>query len=214
MGITTPAYKSVSCQRGAADCKASTATPSVSDLELNRIASYLQLLGVPAQRKYASGYTDGTVTPPEHNLTDSARAAITRGSQLFAQVSCTSCHMAQLQTGNKHPFQELRNQIIHPYTDLLLHDMGPEMADSLTEGQASPSMWRTQPLWGLGSLKYVQKETGFADPQSVRYLHDGRARTLMEAIAWHGGEASASRATFEALAKEDRAAVLAFLESL
>ena len=214
MGVTTPAYKSASCQRGAADCKTSTATPSVSDLELDRIASYLQLLGVPAQRKYASGYTDGTIAPPEHNITEATRTAIARGSQLFAQASCTSCHTAELKTGNTHPFQELRNQTIHPYTDLLLHDMGPEMADSLTEGQASPSMWRTQPLWGLGSLKYVQKETGFADPQSVRYLHDGRARTLMEAIAWHGGEASASRAKLEALSKEDRAAVLAFLESL
>ena len=214
IGVTTPAYKTVSCQRGAADCKTSTATPSVSDLELDRVSSYLQLLGVPAQRKYPSGYTDGTVAPPEHTITEAARTAIARGSQLFAETSCTACHVAELKTGNKHPFQELRNQTIHPYTDVLLHDMGSEMADSLSENQARPSMWRTQPLWGLGSLKYVQTETGVADPRNVRYLHDGRARNLMEAIGWHGGEAAASRAKFEALSKEDRAAVLAFLDSL
>lgn len=214
MGVTTPAFKTVSCQRGGADCKTSTATPSLTDLELDRVSSYLQLLGVPAQRKYASGYTDGTVTPPEHQITDAMRTAIARGSQLFAQAGCTGCHTAELKTGANHPFQELRNQTIHPYTDVLLHDMGPGLADTLTEGQASPSMWRTQPLWGLGSLKYVQKETGLADPQSVRYLHDGRARTLLEAIGWHGGEGSGSRSKFEALSKADRDAVITFLESL
>ena len=214
MGVTTPAFKTVSCQRTAVDCKASTATPSLSDLELDRVSSYLQLLGVPAQRKYASGYTDGTITPPEHNITDTMRTAIARGSLLFAQAGCTGCHTAELKTGANHPFQELRNQTIHPYTDVLLHDMGPELADTMTEGQASPSMWRTQPLWGLGSLKYVQKETGFADAQTVRYLHDGRARTLVEAIGWHGGEGSGSRTKFEALSKADRDAIVVFLESL
>jgi CxxC motif-containing protein (DUF1111 family) len=214
LGVTTPAFKTPSCQQGAADCKTSTATPSVSNLELDRLSSYLRLLGVPAWRKYASGYTDGTVTPPEHNITDATRASIARGDQLFTQTGCTSCHTAELKTGANHPFYELRNQVIHPYTDLLLHDMGSGLADTMTEGKASPSMWRTQPLWGLGSLKYVQKETGFADPQSVRYLHDGRARTLSEAIAWHGGEATNSRAMFEVLPKTDREALLVFLGSL
>jgi CxxC motif-containing protein (DUF1111 family) len=214
IGITTPAYKSTSCQRGAADCKTSAATLAVSEVELGRLASYIQLLGVPAQRKYPSGYTDGTVTPPEHDLTEATRARIDQGGKLFAQAACTSCHAAELKTGRNHPFAELRNQVIHPYTDLLLHDMGPELADTMTEGQANPNMWRTQPLWGLGSLKYVQKGTGQADPQSVRYLHDGRARTLMEAIGWHGGEASGSRAQFEAMSKAARDAVIAFLESL
>jgi CxxC motif-containing protein (DUF1111 family) len=214
MGVTSPAFKTLGCLRGAADCKTSTATPSMSDLELERVASYLQLLGVPAQRKYASGYTDGTVTPPEHDISDATRTAIARGNQLFAQAGCTGCHTAELKTGPNHPFQELRNQTIHPYTDVLLHDMGADLADTMTEGQAGPSLWRTQPLWGLGSLKYVQKETGFADAASVRYLHDGRARTLVEAIGWHGGEGSGSRAKFEAMSKADRDAVVAFLESL
>lgn len=214
LGITTPAFKSVGCQRGTSDCKTSMVTPSISAAELDRISSYLQLLGVPAQRKYPSGYTDGAVTPPEHRITANTQASIELGRKLFAQSACTSCHVAELKTGKFHPLAELRNQVIHPYTDVLLHDMGPELADTLTEGQASPNMWRTQPLWGLGSLKYVQKGTGLADPQSVRYLHDGRARTLMEAIAWHGGEASSSRAKFEAMTKSARDAVIAFLESL
>jgi CxxC motif-containing protein (DUF1111 family) len=214
MGVTSPAFKTLGCLRGAADCKTSTATPSMSDVELERVASYLQLLGVPAQRKYASGYTDGTVTPPEHDISDATRTAIARGNQLFAQAGCTGCHTAELKTGGNHPFQELRNQTIHPYTDVLLHDMGAELADTMTEGQAGPSLWRTQPLWGLGSLKYVQKETGFADAQTVRYLHDGRARTLVEAIGWHGGEGAGSRTKFEAMSKADRDAVVAFLESL
>ncbi len=211
MGVTTPAYRSVSCQRGGADCNTTTATPAVVESELDRLSSYVQLLGVPAQRKYPSGYTDGTVTPPEHIFD---KDAIERGSALFAQAGCTACHVAELKTGRNHPLAELRNQVIRPYTDLLLHDMGPELADTMTEGQASPNLWRTPPLWGLGSLKYVQAGTGFADPQSVRYLHDGRARTLAEAIGWHGGEASSSRAKFEAMSKAARDAVIAFLESL
>jgi CxxC motif-containing protein (DUF1111 family) len=217
MGVTTPAYKSAVCQqRGGAssECKSSTGTPSVSDFEIDRISSYLQLLGVPAQSKYASGYTDGAIAPPEREVTAAMSNAISRGGQLFAQSGCTVCHVAELKTGPNHPFYELRNQTIRPYSDLLLHDMGPELADTMTEGQAGPSMWRTQPLWGLGSLKYVQKGTGAGDPSTVRYLHDGRARTLVEAIGWHGGEAAGSRAKFEALSKADRDALVAFLESL
>lgn len=219
MGVTTPAFRSTSCQRGAADCKTSTATPAVSSFELGQLSSYLELLGVPAQRSLSSGYgNDGNgvpiVVPPEHSNIDAA--AIQRGSQLFAQAACTACHVATLTTGSNHPFQELRNQVIHPYTDVLLHDMGPGLADSMIERQATSSMWRTSPLWGLGSLKYVMgiNQDGKPSEQNVRYLHDGRARTLMEAIAWHGGEATSSRAKFESLSAADRAAVLAFLGSL
>lgn len=217
LGVTTPAFKTAGCQKAAADCNTSTATPSISNAEIDRLASYMELLGVPSHRKYTSGYTlDGNgkqiVPPPEETSIDPAKIA--RGAQLFTQAACSACHVPQLKTGNNHPFQELRNQTIHPYTDLLLHDMGPDLADTLTEGQAGPSMWRTSPLWGLGSLKYVQAQTGAADPKAVRYLHDGRARTLAEAIAWHAGEASASRARFEALSATDRDALVTFLDSL
>ncbi|WP_395816471.1 di-heme oxidoredictase family protein [Archangium minus] len=206
LGVTSPVYKSLDCQRGVANCNATTAETAISETELERLASYISLLGVPAQRSLRSGYPDGMRVSPEHDVNPTQ---INRGSALFAQVQCVACHTAQMKTGANHPLAELRNQTIRPYTDLLLHDMGPWLADTLTEGQAGPRMWRTPPLWGMGSLKYVQ-----GGAQNVRYLHDGRARTLMEAIAWHGGEAENSRNQFEALSKDDRAAVLAFLESL
>jgi len=214
MGVTTTLFKTRDCQRGVADCNDSAAATSISANELDRITSYLQLLGVPAQRSLRSpGFTDGVVMPPEHDVDE---ASVERGRQLFAYAQCTGCHVAELKTSQNHRFQELRDQVIHPYTDLLLHDMGPELADTLTEGQASPQMWRTSPLWGLGSLKYVQGRgaDGKPDPENVRYLHDGRARNLTEAIAWHGGEASNSRAVFEQMNKTDRAALVKFLESL
>ncbi|QRN94221.1 c-type cytochrome [Archangium violaceum] len=206
MGVTSPVFPSRSCQQGAPDCRSTTATTAVSDTELQRMSDYLSLVGVPAQRSLRSGYPEGIRVSPEHDVNPQL---IERGSALFAQARCTTCHTPQMTTGNTHPFAELRNQTIRPYTDLLLHDMGPELADTLTEGQAGPSLWRTAPLWGVGSLKYVQ-----GGVQNVRYLHDGRARTLTEAIGWHGGEATASRELFEAFSLEERAAVIAFLESL
>jgi CxxC motif-containing protein (DUF1111 family) len=212
--VATPTYPSTSCQRGAAGCKTGAAVPSLSEQELQQLSSYVKLLGVPGQRRYASGYTDGTVTPREHQITPANTATIEQGARLFAQDACTACHVAKLKTGKSHPFAELRNQIIRPYTDLLLHDIRAELADTMTEGQATPNLWRTPPLWGLGSLKYVQAGTGQADAHSVRYLHDGRARTLMEAIGWDGGEDSGSRTKFEAMSKTARDALVAFLDSL
>jgi len=102
---------------------------------------------------------------------------------------------------------ELRNQTIHPYTDLLLHDMGPGLADNLGEGNATGAEWRTPPLWSIGLTPGVSR-TGEA------YLHDGRARTLDEAILWHDGEGAASREAFRAMSVSDRAALIAFLKSL
>ncbi|MDC0714413.1 di-heme oxidoredictase family protein [Stigmatella sp. ncwal1] len=206
MGVTSPVYKSLNCQRGVANCNASGTATSISETEIERVASYLALLGVPAQRSLRSGFLEGIRVSPEHDVNPTQ---INRGSTLFAQAQCVACHTPQMKTGTTHPFAELRNQTIHPYTNLMLHDMGSGLADTLTQGQAGPSLWRTAPLWGIGSLKYVQ-----GGAQNVRYLHDGRARTLMEAIAWHGGEANNSRIRFEALSKADRTAVLAFLESL
>jgi CxxC motif-containing protein (DUF1111 family) len=115
----------------------------------------------------------------------------------------------ELKTGTGTPFQELRNQTIKPYTDLLLHDMGAGLADNFAEGQASGKMWRTSPLWGIGYTERVMGTGG-----TVGYLHDGRARTLTEAVMWHGGEAEKSRQRFSALSTADRQALLAFLQSL
>ena len=109
-------------------------------------------------------------------------------------------------TGPYHPLAELRNQSIQPYTDLLLHDMGAGLADNLGEHTASGSEWRTAPLWNIGLTAGVSG--------GEAYLHDGRARTLAEAILWHGGEGESAREAFRAMAAADRAAVVRFLKSL
>ena len=119
-----------------------------------------------------------------------------------------------------HPLGELRSQTIQPYTDLLLHDMGPGLADNLGEGQASGSEWRTAPLWGLGlSACVTGGVTNAGQGQQVctpvhSYLHDGRARTIEEAILWHGGEGEASKNAYQALGSSQKQDVLRFLESL
>jgi CxxC motif-containing protein (DUF1111 family) len=192
-------------------CGTGPQVAGVTETELQRLAQYLGLIGVPAQRSVPSGYPAGVFVPTLHRVDP---VKITTGSQIFTRLGCSGCHTPQLQTGNSHPLAELRNQIIHPYTDLLLHDMGAGLADTLPEGQAQPQMWRTQPLWGLGYLPYVQSGTVRGSPDSARYLHDGRARTLLEAIEWHDGEAQDSRRRFEALSARDRDALTAFLNSL
>jgi CxxC motif-containing protein (DUF1111 family) len=226
MGVTSPVYRSRACQQdpaAGACASAAQAVAGVDESDLQRMTQYAELVGVPAQRKYSSGYAPGLRVSPEHAF-DPARIAA--GAALFAQVGCDACHVSAMRTGANHPFAELRNQTIHPYTDLLLHDMGPGLADNLAQGQAAPNLWRTQPLWGIGSLAYVQ-ETDAAnagpdtphDPLSLpvsraRYLHDGRARSILEAILWHGGEAQSARLQFEALTPDQRNSVLAFLGSL
>ena len=134
-------------------------------------------------------------------------ASAEAGARIFRR--CAACHTSEMKTGSGHLFAELRNQTIHPYTDLLLHDMGTGLADKLVEGQATGAMWRTAPLWGIGYTEKVMGNNG-----QVGYLHDGRARSLTEAILWHGGEASAARQRFQALPKTDRDSLLAFLKSL
>lgn len=206
LGVTSPVFPDYGCQRGAATCHASTAATSVSENELQRLTNYLSLIGVPAQRKLRSGFPDGIRVSPEHDVDPTQ---IARGSDLFTQTRCVACHTPTMKTGNTHPFAELREQTIHPYSDLLLHDMGAGLADTLAEGRAYPSQWRTAPLWGIGSLRFVQ-----GGDTSVRLLHDGRARTIPEAILWHGGEATDSRTRYEGLPKADRDAITAFLQSL
>jgi len=211
IGVTSPVFPSRSCQKGAATCRSAPEAPDVSETEMERFSQYLGLLGVPAQRSLVSGYPAGVFVPVLHRVNPTQ---IAHGATLFAQMNCSACHVPELKTGNTHPQAELRNQVIHPYTDLLLHDMGPGLADTLSQGQAQPQMWRTQPLWGLGYLPYVQSGTVKGSAASVRYLHDGRARSLLEAIEWHDGEAQRSRQAFEALSTQDRADLLLFLNSL
>lgn len=207
MSVTTPIYPSRACLAGPANCRAAPAEPGLTEDELERITQYLQLIAVPAQRSLVSGFPTG-VSPLKDLDVDPARIAT--GARVFDEVlRCSSCHVTQMTTGAGHIMDELRNQTIKPYTDLLLHDMGSDLADGFTDGMATGSQWRTPPLWGIGYSNRVMDSMG-----TVGYLHDGRARTLTEAILWHGGEALASRNRFVALSAADRQALIAFLRSL
>jgi CxxC motif-containing protein (DUF1111 family) len=206
MAVTSPVYPSLSCDANPAGCATAPRQRGISEAELQSISNYLALLAVPAQRSLASGFPKGVAPLDEHRV-DTRQVAT--GQKLFETMRCVACHTASMKTGANHQFAELRDQTIRPYTDLLLHDMGPGLADNYVEGQATGSMWRTAPLWGIGYSDKVMGKDG-----KVGYLHDGRARTLSEAILWHDGEAAAARKRFEKLATVEREALLAFLRSL
>jgi CxxC motif-containing protein (DUF1111 family) len=158
----------------------------VSQETLKASTFYAQSLGVPVRTQL-----------------DSDR--VRQGERLFAQANCAACHRATLQTGASS-VKALANQTIHPYTDLLLHDLGAGLADGRSDFLASGQEWRTSPLWGLGLTQAVLPYAG--------YLHDGRARSVEEAILWHGGEGQAAQQRFMAMGKADRQALLKFLNSL
>ena len=180
MGISTSVFPRL-------DDGSQPASPELSDSDVALITRYVALLGIAAQRD---------IDDPE----------ILRGKQLFTTANCAACHIPELPTSPHYPMAELRDQIIRPFTDLLLHDMGPGLADNMAEGDASGSEWRTAPLWSIGLTDGVNG--------AEAYLHDGRARTLEEAILWHGGEAEASKESFRTLPAADRAALVAYLRSL
>ncbi len=186
MGITTSLF-SVENSAGQSQLTDHSVTPEVSDEILEMVTFYVQTLAVPARR----------------NIDD---PQVKQGEQLFAEAQCASCHVPTLRTGVLAGVPSVSNQTIHPYTDLLLHDMGPDLADNRPDFRASGREWRTPPLWGIGLVRRVNGHTNF--------LHDGRARDLMEAILWHGGEAEASRQAVEQMSKTERDALIAFLESL
>lgn len=207
MSVTSPVYPNRDCLAGPAKCTTAKIEKGLSEEALTLITRYLRLLAVPAQRSVASGFPKG-VSPLSY--LDVNPTQVAAGAKLFEEMRCTTCHVASIRTGEGSEMAEVRNQTIKPYTDLLLHDMGPDLADNLVEGQASGSMWRTPALWGIGYTELVAASKNVP----VGYLHDSRARTLTEAILWHGGEGTASRQRFQALSKSDRDAVLAFLRSL
>ncbi len=138
--------------------------------------------------------------------TESDDDTVLRGKQASYEAGCASCHVPKFVTSRDADHEAHRFQLIWPYTDLLLHDMGEGLADGRSEGIASGTEWRTPPLWGIGTAATISAEAG--------YLHDGRARTLEEAILWHGGEAQAARDAYAGMESETRAALIAFLESL
>ena len=162
------------------------ARPEVDERKLAQVTFYTRTLAVPARRDVGAQATDA-------------------GERVFARLGCDSCHLPELRTGDSD-IAANSHQLIHPYTDLLVHDMGPGLADGRPDGLASGSEWRTAPLWGIGLVSVVNRHT--------RFLHDGRARNLAEAILWHGGEAHPAREAFRKLPARERRELLAFLESL
>ncbi|UHS60196.1 thiol oxidoreductase [Agrobacterium vaccinii] len=148
-------------------------------------------------------YTENLAVPARRNVDD---PTVLHGKQQFYDAGCASCHVPKFVTKRDANDPLHSFQLIWPYSDFLLHDMGDGLADGQQVGEAGGRDWRTQPLWGIGLTQAVNGN-GF-------YLHDGRARSLTEAILWHGGEAQKARDAFAALQKSDRQALLTFLESL
>lgn len=161
--------------------------PELADSIVNFVTFYVQTLAVPARRN---------VTNPDIKI----------GGELFRQINCSGCHKPVIQTGIDLTIGALNNQRIQTFTDLLLHDMGDGLADGRPDFRATGREWRTAPLWGIGLF---QKTNG-----TPFYLHDGRARTIEEAILWHGGEAETAKNNFMQLALADRNRVIQFIKSL
>ncbi|MDO3381281.1 di-heme oxidoredictase family protein [Gilvimarinus algae] len=206
MGVMTNAMPNPDCGPQQTDCGPSGA--EIADSEVDHLVKYVSLLGVRPQRDYND-------------------PAVLAGEQTFSQIGCADCHTPTHQTSQYHPLAELRDQTIRPYTDMLLHDMGPGLADNLGEGEASGSEWRTAPLWGVGLSACVTGGVAggrgwdafgldgyeYCTPDA-NFLHDGRARTIDEAIRWHGGEALASKQAYDGLSSGARNNLLRFIESL
>jgi len=189
LGITSTLFPDENCPPAQQACRAAVrgGQPEIDDSKVAAVVLYSRALAVPARRD-----VDAPLT--------------TRGAALFEQARCTACHTPTLRTGAAAPLPELAGQTFHPYTDLLLHDMGEGLADGRPDFLATGREWRTTPLWGVGLIERVNRHTFF--------LHDGRARNLTEAVLWHGGEAERSRESFRAMTRVDRDALLAFLQSL
>jgi CxxC motif-containing protein (DUF1111 family) len=157
----------------------------VADLQLDQVQFFVSTLAVPAAAPL--------------------NAAAQRGRTLFTKLGCASCHVPTLVTGD-HPIAEVAHQTIHPYTDLLLHDLGDPLSDGRRDFTAAGSEWRTPPLWWIGLTQVVTADATF--------LHDGRARTLEEAILWHAGEAMNAREAFRLAMKQQRDDLIGFLQTL
>ncbi len=196
IGISTPLYPKPygDCTDIQADCRnafhggtSENDTVEVEGSLFELLTFYTRNLGVPARRD---------VNDPQ----------VLRGKQLFYEAGCISCHRPKFVTRRDTIGEEQSFQLIWPYTDLLLHDMGEGLADGRPEGEASGREWRTPPLWGIGLTEVVNGH--------MFLLHDGRARSLLEAILWHGGEAEASKQRVVDMSRTERSALLSFLRSL
>ncbi len=190
IGISSSLFPGENCTPAEAAClDAAKGAPGaeLTDTQLAEVLDYIRALAPPARREI-----------------DDAR--VKQGEALFGAIGCVACHSETLTLGAFDPLPALAGARIHPYTDLLLHDMGEDLADGRADFLAGPRDWRTPPLWGLGLAGK------FGD--AANFLHDGRARDFAEAILWHGGEAQAASDAFRKLARAEREALLTFLNSL
>jgi len=189
IGVTSALYPRGDCTSAEPDCERAQGTvqPELVERVLDRIETYLRLVAVPERRH---------LDDPD----------VQRGQLLFQDLGCAACHVPSHTTDADAPLPELQEQNIWPYTDLLLHDLGPALADTRPSFDADPTEWRTPPLWGLGLYALVNGHQ--------RLLHDGRARGVAEAILWHDGEAAPAQAAFRDLPGEEREALVRFVESL
>ena len=188
MGITTDFVpRDLYNRQVGAQASDGVADPEIFGSVVDAVVFYLRTLRAPPRR-------------------DAESAPVKEGERLFAQANCVGCHVVTLRTGASD-IPQLNGVQFSPFTDLLLHDMGAELNDGYTEGDAAPAEWRTAPLWGLGLAERSQGG-------SAHYLHDGRAKSLREAIRLHGGEGARSRTAFDRLAPDQQERLLAYLRSL
>ncbi len=208
MGVRTTVLPNPDC--GSAQTNCGESSPLMPEENLDNLILYISALGVRPQRVWNEGVENQEVL---------------QGREHFREIGCVGCHTESFQTSKFHPLAEVRDQTIHPYSDMLLHYMGEGLADNLGEGLASGGEWRTTPLWGLGLSACVTggvtnptgREGGEICTPDHAYLHDGRARSIEEAILWHGTEGSEGQAStdaYKALSEENQQTVLRFLESL
>lgn len=188
MGISSDIFPNQNCSPNQADCvsAANGGSPEIIMERLQDVTLYTSALSVPVRRDFKS-------------------EQVLKGKKIFLESNCAVCHIPKMMTGISE-INTLSNQTIFPYTDMLLHDMGDGLADNAQEFDANGKEWRTPPLWGIGLINEVNQHTYF--------LHDGRARNIMEAVLWHGGEAEQSKNKILKLNAEDRNALIAFLNSL
>ncbi len=189
VGLTSHLFPNENCTAKQPLCEElpNGGKPEVSQNILDFVEFYSQHLAVPIRR----------------NVND---PVVQLGQKIFAASGCESCHKTSVKTTKRADRPALSEQLIHPYTDLLLHDMGEGLADHRPEYLANGREWRTPPLWGIGYTEEVNGHTYF--------LHDGRARNLMEAVLWHGGEAEQAKQNVLSLNQKERDALIAFLNSL
>ena len=189
IGITSAVFRDQDCVETHIECRQAPhgGEPEIDDDDLLKVVLYASSLAVPAMRN---------ADDPE----------VIEGARLFEDIGCAGCHIRSARTGTHPTIPALSDQTIHPYTDLLLHDMGEDLADGRPDFEATGGEWRTPPLWGIGLFETVNGHT--------YYLHDGRARNLSEAVLWHGGEAISARDRFLALSSSRRESLLLFLQSL